>query len=46
MFGLPGGSTPEGPATTAGCLLVWLMAALVTSALVAALFYATSFITL
>ena len=44
MMGLPGGSTPEGPATTAGCFFVWTVAALITGLFVAALFYAVSFI--
>lgn len=43
-MGLPGGSTPKGPATTAGCLFVWTVATLITGLLVAALFYADSFI--
>ena len=44
MFGLPGGSSPEGPATTAGCLFVAVVTAVVFAGLVAFLFYAVSFI--
>jgi hypothetical protein len=44
MWGLPGGSSPEGPATTAGCVLVAVVAAVIFAALVGFLFYAASLI--
>lgn len=44
MFGLPGGSSPEGPATTGGCLFVVVIAAVVMAALVWMLFLAASLI--
>jgi hypothetical protein len=44
MWGLPGGSTSEGPATTAGCVFVALVTAVVFAGLVGFLFYAVSFI--
>jgi hypothetical protein len=44
MWGLPGGSSPEGLATTAGCVLVAVVAGVIFAALVAFLFYAASFI--
>jgi hypothetical protein len=45
MFsGLPGGSSPEGPATTAGCLFVTITAAVAFSLLFALLWYTASLI--
>lgn len=44
MFGLPGGSSPDGPATTAGCLLVAVCTAIAFSLLFAMLWYTASLI--
>lgn len=45
MFsGLPGGSSPEGPATTAGCLFVTICTAVAFSLLVGLLWYTVSLI--
>jgi hypothetical protein len=39
MYGLPGGSTSEGPATILGCLLVVICAAMAFSCLFAMLWH-------
>lgn len=44
FIGLPGGSSPEGPATTAGCLFVAICAAVAFSLLFAMLWHAMSLI--
>jgi hypothetical protein len=44
MFGLPGGSSSEGPATTAGCVLVAVCTVIAFSLLFAMLWYTTSLI--
>ncbi len=44
LWGLPGGSNGEGPATLAGLLFVAFATAIVVAALVAALFYTVDMI--
>lgn len=44
FWGLPGGSSGEGPATWGGVAFVALATALVVAGIVAALFYATGLI--
>jgi hypothetical protein len=44
MIGLPGGSSAEGPASTAGCVFVVVIAGLVMAALMGALYFAVSLI--
>ena len=46
MICLPGGSSPEGPATTAGCVLVAVCTAIAFSFLFAMLWYTVSLISL
>ena len=44
MIGLPGGSSPVGPATTAGCLFVAVISAIAFLLLFAMLWYTASLI--